>query len=209
MTKFTVGDRVRIKRFRTTPDNWNSEGKMNHLMGKVVEIVGVWNDGSTYRIYDEQYSQSWCLHDTQIEPVNEVIVVYRKGNRVIALDKSTGNKAEARCCSEDTFNFETGAKIAFGKLFAEPLFEPKPTYYNGKIIFTKGDTIFKTGHIYEIKDGNLKHPRDSHALLPSFNDYNKFYSIEDVKDYFTAEAKLHDGEGWSCKTLEFIEVLND
>ena len=36
------------------------------------------------------------------------------------------------------------------------LVEEAPKLYNGKIIFTKGDEMFKTGHIYEVKDGRIK-----------------------------------------------------
>lgn len=46
----------------------------------------------------------------------ETIVIYRKGNKVIALDKRTGTSAEATCSPENTFNFMTGAELAFDRL---------------------------------------------------------------------------------------------
>lgn len=88
--------------------------------------------------------------------------------------------------------------------------EPDKNPLNTKIVFTKGDDIFKTGHIYEIKDGILKSPT-SGDNLPRAKQYGgAFYSIEDVKDYFTEPGKgtSHD-KGWSCETLEFIEVVDD
>lgn len=47
---------------------------------------------------------------------NETIVIYRKDNEVIALDKATGKKAIAKCSPEDTFDFNIGAKLAFERL---------------------------------------------------------------------------------------------
>lgn len=96
-----------------------------------------------------------------------------------------------------------------GKVIDENKPEKKPL--NTKIVFTKGDDVFKTGHIYEIKDGKIKHPIDEDSL-PGFKakGFDTFYSIEEVKDYFTKneDRKLHK-YGWSDETLEFIEVVND
>lgn len=47
------------------------------------------------------------------------IVIYRKDNKVIALDKSTGKKAVAKCSPEDEFDFHVGAKLAFQRLLGE------------------------------------------------------------------------------------------
>ena len=288
--KFKVGDKIRIKEFKKRPGYWNDEGKMDHLMGKVVSIMKALRKG--YEVYDEVHKRSWYIKENDFEPVNETIVIYRKDLKVIALDKSTGKKAIARCCPEDTFDFETGAKLAFERLTAEPLpktikqdsyevgdkvlikswdqmakeysvdgvgdirckccfvksmekycekvvtiekitsdrnynisedhekwifsndmiagkvvedtaEEPKKQLYNGKIIFTKGDEIFKTGHIYEIKDGRIKTDHCTYPLDKPFKD------IDDVEDYFTADAKGRNGYGWSCKTLKLIEVQDD
>ena len=50
------------------------------------------------------------------EKFDETIVIYRNKNKVIALDKSTGKKAEARCNPADDFDFHVGARIAFERL---------------------------------------------------------------------------------------------
>ena len=50
---------------------------------------------------------------------SETIVIYRNDNKVIALDKSTGEKAEANCNPADEFDFRTGAKLAFNRLMGE------------------------------------------------------------------------------------------
>ena len=86
------------------------------------------------------------------------------------------------------------------------LVEEDPKLYNGKIIFTKGDNIFKTGHIYEVKDGRIK--TVEYCQLPM---REPIKDIEDVKDYFTGDL---DGnrkreKGWSPYTLELMEVKED
>ena len=50
---------------------------------------------------------------------NDTIVIYREDNKVTALDKSTGEKAIARCNPTDTFDFRTGAKLAFDRLMGK------------------------------------------------------------------------------------------
>ena len=50
---------------------------------------------------------------------SETIVIYRNDNKVVALDKSTGEKAEAKCNPADEFDFRTGAKLAFNRLMGE------------------------------------------------------------------------------------------
>ena len=77
--------------------------------------------------------------------------------------------------------------------------------YNGKIVFTKGDRTFKTGHIYEVKDGRI---RTKYGQVPM---KEPFKDIEDVKDYFTGNC---DGNrkrkiGWSSYTLELMEDKED
>lgn len=118
---------------------------------------------------------------------------------MIALDKSTGEKAEAICSPEDTFDFHTGAKLAFQRLWGEipeavPTPMPEPVKYNGKIIFTKyDDTVFETGHIYEVKDGKMNLP------------YGIKFPYHDV--YF--ESIAHMKECSRRGGLELIEVLED
>lgn len=83
-----------------------------------------------------------------------------------------------------------------------PEVEEEHKCYNGKIIFTKGDEIFKTGHIYEIMDGRIKRP-DSGETLPVLR--CAFESIDDVRKYFKAKTM----NGWSHETLKLMEVQDD
>ena len=86
------------------------------------------------------------------------------------------------------------------------LVEEAPKLYNGKIIFTKGDEMFKTGHIYEVKDGRIK--TVEYGQLPMGEPLK---DIEDVKDYFTGnrDGNRKREKGWSQYTLELMEVKED
>lgn len=112
--RFKAGDRVRVKKFKERPMHWNSEGEMDHLMGKVVKIERTVN--SRYVVRDSKNDCDWIFRDYDLEPVNETIVIYRKYREVIALDKTTGEKAIARCNPSDEYDFRIGAKLAFERL---------------------------------------------------------------------------------------------
>lgn len=119
--KFKVGDRV--------------VEKINQKKGIVVDFskdydnvlvkFGGWNEGHDGRGYTESgktyYGKHcWYFCEEQLEIIKEeTIVIYRNDNKVVALDKSTGEKAEAKCNPADEFDFRTGAKLAFNRLMGE------------------------------------------------------------------------------------------
>lgn len=108
--KFKVGERYTSKLFVDK--------------GAVIEITEI-SGGTVF--YKDVVRESICLKHFQIgsifsaalEKVDTTIVIYRKDNKVIALDKSTGEKAEANCNPADEFDFRTGAKLAFNRLMGE------------------------------------------------------------------------------------------
>lgn len=112
--RFNAEDKVRVKKFKKRPSYWNDEGKMDHLMGKVVKIK--YASGSRYFIHDSKNNRDWFFDKDDLEPINETIVIYSKDREVIALDKTTGNKAIARCNPADEYDFHIGAKLAFERL---------------------------------------------------------------------------------------------
>lgn len=124
--KFKVGDKVRIldgSNLKYCRGGYVSD--MKNYVGKVCTTSEMCKhiegrpDG--YRLKDECYS--WDERALElVEP--ESIVIYRKDNKVIAFDKSTGKTATARCDPADTFDFMTGAKLAFERLTGED----KPKY---------------------------------------------------------------------------------
>lgn len=123
--KFKVGDRVKVKKDIVTI-NRRTVGKC----GTVKELL---TDNYCSVEFDEfvgghdcngfaKEGHGWnCVEDALdlVKTQNETIVIYRKENKVIALDKSTGEKAEAKCNPADEFDFRTGAKLAFDRLMGE------------------------------------------------------------------------------------------
>lgn len=112
--RFKAGDKVRVKKFKERPFYWNWDGKMDHLMGKVVKIERTVN--SRYVVRDSKNDCDWIFRDDDLDPVNETIVIYSKDREVIAVDKTTGEKAIARCNPADEYDFRIGAKLAFERL---------------------------------------------------------------------------------------------
>lgn len=171
--RFKAGDKVRVKKFKERPSYWNRDGKMDHLMGKVVKIERTVS--SRYVVHDSKNDYDWIFRDDDLEPVNETIVIYSKEREVIALDKRTGKKAIAKCSPEDTFDFNIGAKLAFerltnGKSGKVQLSELKPgeTFKIGKHDFIVLEHAGNTTKVISkwFMAGNVAFDRDS-------KDYNK------------------------------------
>lgn len=115
--RFKAGDKVRVKKFKERPSTWNSGGKMDHLMGKVVKIGRVVSPTKcVYAVHDSKNDYDWFFKEDDLEPVNETIVIYSKEREVIAVDKVTGDKAIARCSPADEYDFHVGAKLALERL---------------------------------------------------------------------------------------------
>lgn len=124
--KFKVGDKVRVVRNET--DTRAVIGDIGIIKGirKTFPMFAV-----EFPIGRTQYHECqglcgwdrgyWC-GEGMIELVekkpNECIVIYRKDSDVIALDKHTGKKAVAKCSTDDEFDFNIGAKLAFDRLEA-------------------------------------------------------------------------------------------
>lgn len=164
--KFKVGDRVKVKKDIVTL-NRRTVGKC----GTVKELL---TDNYCSVEFDEfvgghdcngfaKEGHGWNHAEDALDLVktqNETIVIYRKDNKVVALDKSTGEKAEANCNPADEFDFRTGAKLAFNRLMGE---DAKPD--NGvrevkrkakvgeyiKVVYAMPCLIpYKTGDIFKV-----------------------------------------------------------
>ena len=123
--KFKVGDRVKVKKnavilnIRTVGECGTIKKLLtdNYCSVEFDKFVGGHDcDGFAKDGHGWNYAEDALdLVKTQ----NETIVIYRKDNKVVALDKSTGEKAEAKCNPADEFDFRTGAKLAFNRLMGE------------------------------------------------------------------------------------------
>lgn len=123
--KFKVGDRVKVKKDIVTL-NRRTVGKCgtvkelltnNYCSVEFDEFVGG-HDCNGFAKEGHGWNHAEDALDL-VKTQNETIVIYRKDNKVIALDKSTGEKAEAKCNPADEFDFRTGAKLAFNRLIGE------------------------------------------------------------------------------------------
>lgn len=159
MFKFEVGKLYRIG------------GDMDNHVGKVIRITNcrpyffgnrysfevVHGEPMSVNSFDEN-----SIMGKGLIPVREMIVIYSKDNKVVALNKATGKEGVARCAPEDTFNFETGAKLAFKRLVGEDTaVEPvKPKFKVDEFVRVVGaksgdiDTIhgFPIGQIVKVVD---------------------------------------------------------
>lgn len=119
--KFKVGDRV-VEKINQKKGIVVDFSKSENLF--LVKFDG-WNkghDGNGNTISGKTYSgkHCWYFDEEELEIIkDETIVIYRNDNKVVALDKTTGKKAEANCNPADEFDFRTGAKLAFNRLMGE------------------------------------------------------------------------------------------
>ena len=169
MAKFKVGDKVRVrqwddmkKEFGALP--WGTikvkcgfTTEMKQYCHKVVTITSITSNG--YHIKED--GGEWYYSDDMFEPQAQSIVIYRKDNKVIALDKATGETAEAICNADDEFDFYVGADLAFerlrGRKPAPKTREEAPKYFTGEMICIKSASKYYTlGKIYKVKNGQWK-----------------------------------------------------
>lgn len=108
--KFKVGDRYKSGYFAD-----------NDAVIEITEISGgtVFYKDVVGESIGLKHFQIGSIFSVALEKVDTTIVIYRNDNKVVALDKSTGEKAEAKCNPADEFDFRTGAKLAFNRLMGE------------------------------------------------------------------------------------------
>ena len=140
MRKFKVGDIIVPNK---SADGAYKVANRNMKKGKVVLVceayksirVRILEHTDIEKIGREYIVDEGCFEKAR--KTNESIVICRKGNTVIAADKSTGKTARATCMESDTFNLADGQKLAFYRLMGTPeekiremlphLFEKKET----------------------------------------------------------------------------------
>lgn len=205
--KFEVGQKVRVKKYKERPYHFNDSGKMDHLMGTVVTIKRRLTKGPkfVYGVYDKKHNYEWVFEEEDLEPINETIVIYRKNQEVIALDKTTGNKAIARCCPEDTFDFHYGAALALGRLIDKKKKE-EPKYFSGLVQCIERDSIrtsvscLTRGKLYEVKDGHIINDNGERSI--------PYISIDHMERSLGWTFKEIKEVKRPAKVGEFVKVIN-
>lgn len=120
MRKFKVGDVVKPNKkadenYTITTTSVVREAIVTELRDYTMDIKIIKGSCSVGKVFpvEEKY------FDLVRKAKQETIVIYRNDNKVVALDKTTGEKAEAKCNPADEFDFRTGAKLAFNRLMGE------------------------------------------------------------------------------------------
>lgn len=138
-----------------TLNEGSEENKMKYKVGDKVRIVSKWGKGCCQNSSGKM--DKWCWTENWIAGLarENKIVITTDGTETLAR-LYDGNKviktATAKCSPADKFSFETGAKIAFERLFdSEEKEEPK--YFNGKAVCVRGELGFTAGKIYEFVNG--------------------------------------------------------
>lgn len=214
-SKFKVGDNVKILNGSGIGGITFVAG-MAALSGRIDEVseVDVVAEGRVfYRLKNTPY---WW-HESILELVKDEsenkIVITTDGTTTRAVwydGRKPIKEVKAVCCKEDTFNFDTGARLAFGKLMqmntkAEAKKALKPL--NTRIFVLDGDKMFKTGHIYAIKDGKM----DTSIGMYPVN--GRFYCMEDVVKYFTPMCRrkkedMYNSKGEDLSVYDFRHQIN-
>lgn len=115
--KFKVGDKI-----KPTKDNIYTITGQDMELGVVTYVgkCGTCNDADMeveiLKHKDKDYiGKTFPVESRAFKKFKETIVICRDGNKVTAIDKSTGKKAIARC-----IDFHIGAKLAFSRLMGKP-----------------------------------------------------------------------------------------
>ena len=156
--KYKVGDKVRIVSKWGKGCCQNRSGKMDKWLGKIMTVRYVikrW-----YQMVEDSTENGgcgWYWHENSIEGLacENKIVITTDGAETLARLYG-GNKviktATAKCSPDDKFDFETGATIAFDRLF-DKYEKEEPKYFNGKVVCVHGELGFTAGKIYEFVNG--------------------------------------------------------
>ena len=204
--RFKVGERYKV-------------GIDSFEKGNIIEIVKTedLNNGLQHVSYKiikgkKPYFKVSYMFDNRSEfaarltPVEnkEHIVIYRKANETIALDKTTGKKAVAKCSPEDTYDFYTGAKLAFDRLTGTEKKEPEPknVYFNGFVECV--DTVcgwLTKGKIYEIKDGIFILDNGKKTVGPPYSSFKEITKRFDSTLKEVKKVKRYANVG------EYVEVV--
>lgn len=157
--KYKVEDKVRIVSEWGKGCNQNPDGKMDKWLGKNMTIRDIYY-GYAYKMKEdatEWRGDGWIWSENNIAgfACENKIVITTDGRETLAR-LYDGNKviktATAKCSPDDKFDFETGATIAFDRLFDKHEKE-EPKYFNGKVVCVNEYLGFTVGKIYEFVNG--------------------------------------------------------
>lgn len=158
--KYKVGDKVRIV------SKWggrcwqNLDGEMDKWLGKVMTVRYV-DEHWGYKMQEDEREHDGCGWYWNINCIaglacENKIVITTDGTETLARlydGKKVVKTATAKCSPEDKFDFETGATIAFDRLFEKYEKKEESKYFSGKAVCVKPYFGFTVGKIYEFANG--------------------------------------------------------
>ena len=214
--KFKIGDKVKTHSGRGVANIAYVQG-MDAYCGETAIISNVIKSCAGTRIFYELMGIPYNWHESLLEAVkNENKIVITTDGTITRAAMYDGHKlikeAFSTCSKEDAFKFETGAKIAFERLTAKPAVKAKPKRelkpLNTKIFVIDGYNDFKSGHIYDIKDGKIiddegwEYPFD--GSLYNMNDVHKYFNGKNDAKYNSVGDIL--GNYTTGKPIKVMEV---
>jgi len=199
MSKFKVGDKVRVKKsFVIKGCTLPSMRKYAGITGTITEEeFGDYMIDSTGNLWWNVDSIEFVTEAEQ--PRREFIVIRRSGAETIAElrhDREVIKSAVATCSEKDTFDFDTGAKLAFDRLMGrqnideaikawnEPTPAPEPPkFYTGKVFAPNGAEVadmgqwITTANTSVIIGGDNAHPTDAGHKVMAARFYEAYRAL--------------------------------
>ena len=178
------------------------EGAVDDIRIKVLEHNNKQFIGQKYQVCSAHFD----LVKRKKEKSRKPIVIYNRGKEVIAVDKKTGKKAVARCCPEDTFDFKTGAKIAFERLLSDP----------NSIVIGDIVRVIDTGALFTTYYKKVIEMTDEKSVIAKYaydnnKGYNKgikkldsTYKVLNVDDEYVLIQKTYIREATPCGEVLLI-----
>lgn len=208
--KFKIGDKVKLHSGRGRANIAYVQSMDDHC-GKTAIISDVIISCDA-RIFYTLKDIPFSWHESLLEAVkceNKIVITTDGTITRAALYDSHKliKEAKAKCSKDDTFDFETGAQIAFERLTAKPKKDLK--LLNTKIFILDGDNLLKSSHIYEIKNGKIA------GIGGTYPYSGNFYNMDDVVNYLKPahiRTETHDSNGIifsefnSLKQITVMEV---
>ena len=201
--KFKVGDRVKI--ICATNGSLGANRKIGIVTDKI-STDGLRSNDDGFNV-DTGHGKIWRIgFDSVCEKLqNDTIVIYSKGSEVIALDKTDGKKAVAKCSPDDEFDFKVGARLAFDRLMGNWKFRVVKRHAKvGEYIKIVNEDLslgqYENGDILKVTDTNDGdvHCRDKFNIQINHNEYVVLENYQPPKE----EPKLMNGK-FVCVESDF------
>ena len=207
--KFNIGDKVKVLGDSGRANIGYVSG-MKRYIGDISEIT-------SFRFYGN-HRVCYRLKNIPCDWDESLLEAVKNENKIVITTDGTttraalydGHKlikeAKAICSKDDTFDFGTGANIAFERLTAKPAVKAKPKKelkpLNTKIFVLDGDDTLKSSHIYEVKDGKIR------SFIGSYPTKGLLYNMNDVVNYLKPQLLRNGDENYDSNGVKFSVYNN-